>query len=205
MTTAEVVVFDLGKVLLDFDYRIAARALAGNGTCTAEAIYDLLLNTPLLLAYERGEHTSIDFYNRFCSSSRYTGSLEEFSSRFGAIFTPIEPMIKAQAALKHQGFPTFIFSNTNELAIQYIRKTYPFFSGFDGYILSFEHRWMKPDPRLYEVVEQKTGRRASAILYIDDRAENVEAGKRRGWQTILHQDPEETRRALELLKPLVLE
>jgi FMN phosphatase YigB (HAD superfamily) len=56
--------------------------------------------------------------------------------------------------------------------------------------LSYEHGWMKPDPKLYQVVERQSGQRGPAILYIDDRPENVEAGAQRGWQTILHVDPE---------------
>ena len=51
---------------------------------------------------------------------------------------------------------------------------------------------MKPDAKIYEVVEAMTGRCGEAILYMDDRAENVEAGAQRGWQTILQVSPDTT-------------
>lgn len=192
MTPPEVVVFDLGKVLLDFDYRIAARALAQNGTCDAETIVRTLLGTPLLLRYECGYLTSSEFYREFCSSTSHHGSEAVFANAFGPIFTPIEPMIRLHQELRSAGWPTFVFSNTNELAIRHIRQAYPFFTGFTGYILSYEHGWMKPDPRLYEVVEHMSGRKGEAILYLDDRPENVETGRDRGWQCILHVSPEMT-------------
>ena len=61
---------------------------------------------------------------------------------------------------------------------------------------------MKPDPKIYEALEKLTGRRGAEILYIDDRPENVAGGAARGWQTILHETPEETRAALGNFKLL---
>jgi FMN phosphatase YigB (HAD superfamily) len=55
---------------------------------------------------------------------------------------------------------------------------------------------MKPDARLYEVVERLTGRKGREIVYMDDRAENVEAGLARGWRALLHETPEKTIPAL---------
>jgi 2-haloacid dehalogenase len=51
---------------------------------------------------------------------------------------------------------------------------------------------MKPDARIYEVIEQVTGRREGQIVYLDDRVENFEAGRVRGWHALLHKTPEET-------------
>jgi HAD superfamily hydrolase (TIGR01509 family) len=108
-------------------------------------------------------------------------------------------MIRLHSELRSAGFPTFIFTNTNELAVRYIRRTYPFFAGFTDYIFSYEHGLMKPDPKLYQVVESKSGHCGPAILYIDDRLENVETGSQRGWQTILHENAETTGSRLSTL------
>jgi hypothetical protein len=58
MTIPKAVVFDLGKVLLDFDYRIAGRKLALHSDRTEQDFTDLLLHTPLLLEYETGQLTT---------------------------------------------------------------------------------------------------------------------------------------------------
>jgi len=51
---------------------------------------------------------------------------------------------------------------------------------------------MKPDARLYEVVERLSGCRGAELLYIDDLPRNIEAGRARGWQVILQEQPETT-------------
>jgi FMN phosphatase YigB (HAD superfamily) len=183
------VVFDLGKVLVDFDYGIAVRRLAARARMTVQEFAQFVSHAPLLLNYESGRLSSHEFYTEVCNATGFCGSIDEFAVSFGDIFTAIEPMIELQQALRQRGLPTYIFSNTNELAIRHIRKTFPFFDGFNGYILSYEQGSMKPEARLYEVLERESGFTGRQILYLDDRAENVEAGAARGWQVILHQDP----------------
>jgi FMN phosphatase YigB (HAD superfamily) len=143
--------------------------------------------------------TSEQFYQEIRAVSGFRGDMDEFTRTFGDIFVGIEPMIALQQALRDRGVPTYIFSNTNDFAVRHIRQHFPFFNHFDGYILSYEHRAMKPDARLYEVVERLSGHRGADILYIDDRPENIEAGAARGWQVILQESPEKTRAAVEKL------
>jgi glucose-1-phosphatase len=199
MQTPTTIVFDLGKVLVDFDYSIAGRKLASRATMAASELGQFLVHVPLIIRYETGLITSEQFYHEVRAASGYLGNLEEFAALFADIFTPIEPMIQLHADLRARSFPTYIFSNTNELAVRFIRQSFPFFEKFDGYILSYEHQSMKPDAKLYEVVEAKTGARGLDILYLDDRPENVAVGAARGWQTILQQSPVETRAAIEHL------
>jgi FMN phosphatase YigB (HAD superfamily) len=153
----------------------------------------LLCTSPLLRQYETGAINTAQFYEGVCAASGYDGGLAEFGTAFADIFTEIKPMTALHGALRAGGVPTWVFSNTNELAERHIRSRFPFFSRFDGYVLSYEHGAMKPDPRLYEVVERKTGRSGADILYLDDRAENVEAGAARGWRVVLHETPEKSR------------
>jgi HAD superfamily hydrolase (TIGR01509 family) len=108
-------------------------------------------------------------------------------------------MIQLQAALRQRGLKTYAFSNTNELAVEHIRRCFPFYATFDGCILSYEHGVMKPDARLYEVVERQSGRRGADLLYLDDRPENVAAGAARGWQVILQESPEKSLAAVRQL------
>ena len=194
---AKAVVFDLGKVLVDFDYRIAVRRIAARSKMTPEELGRHMMQSPLMPDYETGLLTSREFYEKVRAGTGFGGDFDEFGSFFGDIFVPIESMVQLHAALRQQGHPTYIFSNTNELAIRHIRQNFPFFANFDGYILSYEHQAMKPDAKLYEVVERQSGRRGADILYLDDRPENTDAGAARGWQAILHETPEKTAAALK--------
>jgi FMN phosphatase YigB (HAD superfamily) len=196
--TPKAVVFDLGKVLVDFDYGIAARTLAARARVSAEEVKRLIDQSQLLVSYETGQLATEAFYKQVCDGTGFCGDLQEFGRLFGDIFTAIEPMIELHAQLRQNAVPTYIFSNTNELAVAHIRKAFPFFSTFDGYIFSFAERAMKPDEKIYAAVERHTGLTGPEILYIDDRLENAEAGKRRAWQIIHHHDPSTTRKAVAI-------
>ena len=154
----------------------------------------------LFMQYRNGhcDHTSSSM-TEICRVTGFRGTLAEFGECFADIFVQIDPMVQLQAALRQRGLPAYIFSNTNELAAEHIRRTFPFYGNFDGYILSYQHGAMKPDARLYEVVERACARRGADLLYLDDRPENVAAGAARGWQVILHESPEKSRAAIEKL------
>jgi HAD superfamily hydrolase (TIGR01509 family) len=195
----EAIVFDLGKVLVDFDYGIAARKLAQASKLPLSDIHQIITQPSILFRYETGHLTRQEFYRAICDATGFCGALEVFGEFFSDIFAPIPEMIELHARLRADGLPTFIFSNTNDLAIQHIRKNFPFFANFDDYIFSYEHGSMKPDAHLYEVVEKITGHEGRKILYLDDRQENIDAGQARNWQTVLQETPAKTRSALEKL------
>lgn len=196
MTTPCAVVFDLGKVLLDFDYGIAVRRIQKQCSLSLEELHTLINQSPLLYRYETHLLTTAQFFTEVKTASGYRGDLAQFRQFFADIFSPIEPMIELHRQLRGAGVPTFIFSNTNELAVDHIRARFPFFSQFDGYVLSFEQGAMKPDAKIYEAMEAMIGKRGPDLLYIDDRPENIATGRDRGWQSILHHDPIRTRNAV---------
>ena len=196
MAELEALFFDLGKVLVDFDYRIAGRRIAARGTMPAEQVQTLIDHSPLLFRFETGQITKEQFFAEVQAATGFRGTIDEFSQFFAGIFTPIEPMVRLHDELRQREVPTYIFSNTNELAVDHIRRHFPFFSQFDGYILSYEHGAMKPEPELYDVVEAETGCRGRELFYTDDRPENIQAAAERGWQAVLHEAPEKTRKAM---------
>ena len=199
MNNSPVVVFDLGKVLVDFDYSIAARKVAARSTRSLIQLVALLSTSPLIVQYECGHVTRREFFEQILDAVGFRGDLEEFGGYFADIFTEMPAMIALHAQLRARGIPTYIFSNTNDLAIEHIQKNFPFYRNFDGYIYSYEVRAMKPDARIYAAMEKLCGRSGADIIYLDDRLQNVEAGAARGWQVCLHETPGKTRAFLEKL------
>ena len=197
--TPSIVVFDLGKVLVDFDYSIAGRRIAAQADLSPAEVQTFLDHSPLLYRFETGLMTRQEFYQTVCEHTGFRGGLEEFGKFFADIFWEIPVMVEIQATLRQRGIPTYIFSNTNDLAVEHIRRNFPFFSNFDGYILSYEVGAMKPDAKIYEALERLASKRGVEILYLDDRQENVDGGARRGWQVILQTSPEKSRAELEKL------
>jgi putative hydrolase of the HAD superfamily len=199
MTKPSIVVFDLGKVLVDFDYSIAGKRIAAQADLSPAEVQKFLDHSPLLYRYETGLMTRQEFYDTVREHTGFRGGFEEFGQFFADIFWEIPIMVEIQAKLKRRGIPTYIFSNTNDLAIEHIRRNFPFFSNFDGYILSYEVGAMKPAAKIYEDLEKMSGKRGEEILYLDDRQENVDGGAARGWQVILQTNPEKSCEQMERL------
>jgi glucose-1-phosphatase len=193
METQNIVVFDLGKVLVDFDYSIGARRIAARCQMPLPEIKVLIEQSQFIIDYETGRLSRGEFFGRVRQATGFGGSLGEFGEFFADIFTEMPAMTALHAELRQRGFPTYIFSNTNDLAIEHVRRSFPFFRNFDGYIFSYEVGTMKPDPAIYEALEKRAGRRGADIVYLDDRPENVAGGAARGWRAILHETPEKTR------------
>ncbi len=193
-----VFIFDLGKVLVDFDYTIAARKVAARSAKAPADLHAFLGSSPLLLEYESGRVTRRKFYEAVRDAVGFTGDLEEFGGYFADIFSEMPATIALHAELRQRGFKSYIFSNTNDLAIEHVRRNFPFFANFDGYLFSYEVGAMKPQPEIYAAMEAMVGRRGADLIYLDDRAENIAAGAARGWRTVLHKTPEKTRAALEI-------
>src|SRR5436305_14764654 len=99
-TKPKAIVFDLGKVLLDFDYNIAAGRIAERCQTPITDINRFIAQSPLLFRYETGLMTKDDFYREVCSMTGFKDDIEMFSGFFADIFFPIEPMIEVQAKLR---------------------------------------------------------------------------------------------------------
>ncbi|HIG81643.1 MAG TPA: HAD family phosphatase [Verrucomicrobiales bacterium] len=192
----KVAAFDIGKVLLDFDYGIFVRRMAPRTRMDVPTLDAFLNQSPLLAQYESGQLTSPEFFTVVQNETGFDGTEPEFAAYFEDIFTPIDEIIAMHAKLVASGLPTYTFSNTNEMAVRHIIRAYDFWPRFTGHILSHEVRALKPNPKIYEVFEQTTGCQGNEILYLDDRPENVAAAATRGWHAIEHRDAEFTREAV---------
>ena len=193
------VVFDLGKVLVDFDYGIAARKLAGTSGKATDEIQKIIDQSPLLFRYESAQITTSQFFDEVRQRIDFRSNFDAFAAAFADIFTEIPEMTRLHAALREQGLSTFVLSNTNEIAIAHVRRNFPFFGRFTDYVFSFEHAVLKPEPRIYEIAERIAGVRGGEILFLDDKPENVAAAAERGWQTICHRSCDESIAAVRRL------
>lgn len=191
-----VLVFDLGKVFVDFDYSIGARKIAARSTNKLPDLHGFIGNSQILQRFETGLLSRKEFFTEMCHLTGFVGDIEEFVSYFADIFLEIPQMTALHDELRQRGFKSYIFSNTNDIAVQHIRHNFPFFAHFDGYIYSYQVGAMKPHAPIYEAMEKMCGKSGREIVYIDDLPVNIAAGASRGWQTILHETPAKTRAAL---------
>ncbi len=95
----------------------------------------------------------------------------------------IEGSIALFRALRGKGVPVFSLTNFGSYSYEEARITLDFLSEFDREYVSGRMGVIKPDTRIYEMVEQDCGIAPDRLLFADDRAENITAAARRGWRT----------------------
>jgi 2-haloacid dehalogenase len=86
------------------------------------------------------------------------------------------------------GVPLFCLTNFGDEFWQMFRPTQPIFDHFADIIVSGVEKVAKPEPRIYEIVEQRSGRDGAALFFADDNPDNIAAAKARGWDAHLFSD-----------------
>jgi putative hydrolase of the HAD superfamily len=165
--------FDIGNVIITFDFRISAEKLAEDSAVPADEILPLV--SPLATELELGRLSPEQFIAGASARIGYTGTPERFQAVFADIFALNDPMAAFVAELKAAGTPLYLLSNTNAIHASFFEANFPVFGLFDGGIYSHEVGLMKPDPAIYERARSD---------YIDDNAANCVAGGEAGFLSI---------------------
>jgi glucose-1-phosphatase len=176
--------FDLGRVLVDFDFNLAAHRILGKTTLTEEALWETFGQLgPLMDGYESGRISTEDFFNTLRERLGFHGPAEELTSHWCDIFTPIEEHIRLARGLAEY-YPLVMVSNTSEAHIQFLEPRHDFFHLFRHRVYSYQVGTMKPDPAIYQHALGLVGSDKFEALFIDDREENILTPAQMGWQTI---------------------
>lgn len=95
-----------------------------------------------------------------------------------------ETMLRWVAAIQDAGFRTAILSNMGEELLRYMRQEFGWLGRFDHHTWSCELGIAKPDPAIYGYTCRKLGVLPGDALFLDDKAENIEAARTVGLQAI---------------------
>ena len=95
----------------------------------------------------------------------------------------IEGSIALLRALRRGGVPVFSLTNFGSYSYTEARDKMDFLSEFDREYVSGRMGVIKPNPRIYEMLEEDCGMAPDRLLFTDDKAENITAATRRGWRT----------------------
>lgn len=98
--------------------------------------------------------------------------------------------------LADRGVPLYALSNFGAEFWRRFRPTAPIFDRFAACVISGEERVVKPNPRIYEVLEARAAHPPHELFFIDDRADNIAAAKARGWRGHVFTDAATLERAL---------
>ena len=190
----EVIYFDLGKVIVDFDHSRAAREILKVTPLSLEEAMAVLMDGGLVSEYETGRLSSQEHYREVCRRLQMEVSMNKFRELWGSMFLP-EPLLSErflQALKKH--YRLMLLSNTNEIHFDFLIEHYPILKVIEERLLSYQAGCMKPEARIFELAIDKAGVAPENIFFTDDRTENVEAAKRAGIQALMFRSEAQLKR-----------
>ena len=171
--------FDIGRVLLDFDFESSlARLLPPDCPDSHERLLRLLERKD---DFEAGMIDPESYMNWALGVLGSDATPEQFRHAWQHIFTPNEPMWQSVRQLSAAGHRLILFSNTNAIHCPWVFEEYPEFSLFHGAVLSFETGHIKPQPPIYHHAVDAHGLDPQSTLYIDDLPENIATGREFGF------------------------
>jgi putative hydrolase of the HAD superfamily len=185
----EVIFFDLGKVIVDFNhFQIAEKLLPtaySEQASDPKMIFDHIFHPirGLCCDFNAGKISPEDFYSELRRAFGFDLSFEAFVPIWSDIFTENKDITGIIKELAGQ-FRLFLLSNTDPLHFSHVLKNVPALNLFEEWILSYEVGFCKPDKKIYQIALERAGIRADQSVYIDDMTEYVSAAEKIGIQGI---------------------
>ena len=183
MPSVEVIIFDLGKVIFDYDLEILARAFAENSTdkknfCNIKNF--IHLNDELFFKYERGEISSQELYEQVKKILFLNLDYNKFCDIWNNIFTPKKYVMSIIDKLSEK-YPVSLLSNTNDLHFNFIKQNNEsFFKKFKALHVSHLMHCRKPEKEIYQQDINFYNIKPEKLFFTDDLNINIEAARREG-------------------------
>ena len=190
------VIFDLGKVIVPFDFKRGYQAMAKVCSYSAEDIPKRIGSTDLVTRFESGQVSPEDFVNELCGILDLQMEYARFCEIWSCIFLPETLIPERLFEGIRQRYRLLLLSNTNAIHFQMIRSNYPLLRHFDDYVLSYEVGAMKPSPRIYEQAIARAGCEPAECFFTDDIPEYVAGAKKAGIDAVQFESAAQIEREL---------
>jgi len=187
----EVIIFDLGGVVIDLTYEDTIDALEQLGAQDFKELYSQALQSDLFDRYETGAISSLHFINKLKEYLPASISPNKVVSAWNAMIKSFQPE-KLDFLLKLKlSHKTALLSNTNDLHETFVRRklseqtNLPLEAYFHNTYLSHQIKQRKPHPETFLWVCEEMGVKAKDVLFIDDSAQHIEGAKKAGLNALL--------------------
>jgi glucose-1-phosphatase len=199
--SADALLFDLGRVVLDIDFSKTLACWAGHAGCEpAHLAGRFSSRNDLYHRHETGEISDAEFFAALRTSLGIAISDAQFLEGWNALFAGEIPGIAPLLARAAGRVPLYAFSNTNSAHVDHFTTAYSDVLGhFREIYLSSAIGLRKPDPAAYDHVVKAIGVPAARIVFFDDLAENIEGARARGLLAVHVTSPDDVARALAAL------
>ena len=183
------IVFDLGGVLVDLDFKAAINGLQEAGFAKVKEQLLALDQGGIFQKFELGEITADEFRTAIRENSTVALTDEEVDALWNAMLLEI-PREKLELILDLRGkYMVYLLSNTNSIHWDYVCKNAFNYRGFrvndyfEETFLSYEMHLAKPDKAIFEKVLHDANLLPEETLFIDDSEANCQAASELGIHT----------------------
>lgn len=194
---ARVAVFDIGKVLLDWDPRKLYRKMFDDET-RMEAFLADVCTVEWILELDRGLPFAEAIPARIKQFPHYEREIRAFDERWlETTAGVIEGTMALLQTLQAKGVPNYAITNFSHEKFEDARPVYPFLDSFDGVVVSGREKLLKPDAAIYNLFLGRFGLKAEDCLFIDDSLKNAKGARAVGMHAHHFTDPEKLRADLK--------
>jgi glucose-1-phosphatase len=190
------VIFDLGGVIVPFDFKRAYARMEGLCPYPAAEIPRRLRSSDLVARFETGRVGAEEFVREISGILEMRTDYDEFCGIFNCIFMKETLVPESLLERIRERYRLLLLSNTNPIHFLMIDKTYPIMRHFEDRVLSYQIGAQKPSPRIYQEAITRAGCRPEECFFTDDIAAYVEAARREGIDAVQFQSAAQIEREL---------
>jgi glucose-1-phosphatase len=198
--SADVLLFDIGRVVLDIDFNKVMTNWAGHAGCAPADLASRFVVDDSFKHHEVGRIDDAAFFHSLRTSLGIGITDEQFLEGWNAIFAGEMPGIGSLLTRAGAQVPLYASSNTNNAHVEHFSQAYAEVLGhFRELFLSSAIGLRKPDAASYDHVVRAIGVPAQRIVFFDDLAENIDGARARGLTAVHVTSPDDVAQALAAL------
>lgn len=195
MKDVELILFDLGGVLIDIDYQATEDSFVQLGVQDFQQQYTQFQQNQLFDLFETGQISAQHFINKLLPITRKVSSPNEVVHAWNRMIGefPLEKIALLERLSKQQRIA--LLSNTNELHMVQVKRAWEkasslvFESLFEQVFLSHEIQRRKPDVSTFHWVCEELHVKPEKVLFIDDSPQHIDGANSAGLQTHFYESP----------------
>ncbi len=174
--------FDIGNVLLAFDFQPALNSLKGPNA-QPDAIEKIIA---LKDDFESGETSLEDYILLLRDLLDFHGSESDIFNAWNSIFTEIPQTFELASKLKSEGHRLILFSNINPIHAPHCIRQYQLLDKFHHAVFSYEIGAIKPHDAFFTRAFETFNIIPEETIYIDDLPANIATGNRLGLRSFCY-------------------
>jgi glucose-1-phosphatase len=174
------IIFDMGKVIIPFDFQRGYDRMAPLCSYDAGQIPERLRSCDLVTRFEEGKLDPRTFVKEISSILELKATYEEFCGIWSSIFLP-DTLIQEDFLLAlRERYRLLLLSNTNAIHYEMVRQAYPLLQHFHHHVLSYKVGALKPSPVIYSEALRLSQSEPNECFFTDDIPAYVEGARQAG-------------------------